>query len=296
MRGFLYGNTARSKKLVGMRHSAQARAESIAQSAEFAEFVKSIQDRFTWQSQVPPAVLDRDCFRIVDHQVKNLIPHVQRCMKPGTREVLDFGCGTGGSAIALAMVYPEIRCYGVDIDPDQVAIARERAKLYGVADRCEFEHIADHHALPFSDGSFSFTMCSSVLEYVVAPEARRFCVQEIVRVTSHNGLLLFSVPNRLYPFEIHKKAWGWNYFPRLLRAKIVDSSLWEVCRLARPAVLKRYRTSPVQLLKPWSNFCLRKSDCALQEAAQRVHSDHQDVEWGQKETVVSVSSIGQEQD
>jgi ubiquinone/menaquinone biosynthesis C-methylase UbiE len=295
MRGFLYGKTACTNKLVGMRDSAQARAESIAQSAEFAEFVRTIQERFKWQSQVPPAVLDRDCFRIVDHQVRHLIPHVQKCMRSGIRQVLDFGCGTGGSAIALAMVYPEIRCYGVDIDPDQIAIARDRAKLYGVADRCEFERVPEHHALPFSDGSFSFVMCSSVIEYVVVPEARRFCVQEIVRVTRHDGLLLFSVPNRLYPFEIHKKAWGWNYFPKLLQAKIIDSSFWEVRRLARPAVLKLYQTSPAQLLRPWSNFCLRKSDYTLQKNA-RGHSDHQDVEWGQKETVSSVGSIAQEQD
>jgi hypothetical protein len=71
-------------------------------------------------------------------------------------------------------------------------------------------------------------------------------------------LLFFFVPNRLYPFEIHTRKWGWNYFPHWLCARTVDSNFWEVRRLARRNVLTLHQTPLVQLFRPWSNFCLRK--------------------------------------
>jgi SAM-dependent methyltransferase len=241
------------------------KAAKIAESADFQEFTKTIRSRFPWRFEKLSAdVLNRDYLRVVEHHLKTLIPRVQLYMEPGTRRVLDFGCGSGGSAIALAMVYPDVFCYGTDVDADEISVARERAKLYGVADRCEFHHVRENQALPFPEGFFDLCQCSSVLEYVVAPEARKFCVQEMTRLITPGGLLFISVPNRLYPFEVHswwrgKPNWGWNYFPKLLNAHTVDSTVWEVQKLARPAVLTLHRTPFLQLLRPWSNFCLRRA-------------------------------------
>jgi len=83
-------------------------------------------------------------------------------------------------------------------------------------------------------------------------------VREMARLLRHQGLLFCSVPNRLYPFEIHTRKWGWNYFPNALSAQIVDCTAWEVQRLARPLRLKMHRTPVLELFRPWSNFCLRR--------------------------------------
>jgi SAM-dependent methyltransferase len=96
------------------------------------------------------------------------------------------------------------------------------------------------------------------LEYVTDPRARKACVQEMARVIKPGGRLFMSVPNRLYPVEIHSRKWGWNYFPRLMKARIVGSDAWEIRRLARPHVLKLHRTPISQLFTPWTNFCLEK--------------------------------------
>ena len=181
-----------------------------------------------------------------------------------TRLILDFGCGTGGTAVALALAFPEIRCFGTDINAEEIAIARERASLYGVADRCEFHHVAPDQALPFSSGAFDLCLCSSVLEYVKGQDSRRFCVQEMVRLLSPRGSLVMTGPNGLYPFEVHswwtgKPKWGWNYFPTLLNAHTVDYTVWQVEKYARPTVLKLYRTSLWDLLRPWSTFCLKRA-------------------------------------
>jgi SAM-dependent methyltransferase len=238
---------------------ARQRAAAVAESIAYQRFVAAVREQSPWRFQnVPPEVLERDYLRVVDHHLRHLIPLLREYVTPATRKILDFGCGSGGSAIALAMVYPGVRCWGTDIDAGEILVARERANLYGVAGRCEFHHVPENQPLPYADGFFDFSLCSSVLEYAVDPGAREFCVHEIVRLTAPDALLFFSVPNRLYPYEVHTGKWGWNYFPKWTVAKIVDSSFWEVCRLARPADLKLYRTPLSRLFRPWSNFCVQK--------------------------------------
>ena len=237
---------------------ARERAETISRTRDYDDFVGYLRREFPSRFKGSSHVLDRDYFRIVDHHLEYLVPRMRPHMQTNVQRVLDFGCGSGGSAIALAMVYPEIRFFGTDIDPKEIAVARERAKLYNVADRCEFEHVEAGRRLPFPDESFDFCLCSSVLEYVTEAHARKFCVQEMFRLVAPGGLLFFSVPNRLYPFEVHTRKWGWNYFPKLLKARTVDSTFWEVRRLARPAALRLRATPIVQFFRPWSNFCVQK--------------------------------------
>jgi SAM-dependent methyltransferase len=202
----------------------------------------------------PPAALERDCLRIVDHHLLHLVPRVARYMGSDVHRVLDFGCGSGGSAIALALAYPDVTCIGIDINPREVAIAEQRARLYEVASRCTFYCFAPGQPLPYQDGAFDLCLCSSVLEYVVDMKLRGFCIREMTRLLGPGGRLFCSVPNRLYPLEIHTRRWGWNYFPKLMRAQTVDCTAWEVKRMARPVMLKLYRTPWLELFGPGQIF------------------------------------------
>jgi SAM-dependent methyltransferase len=242
----------------GGLQQAKAAVAEIDRSAAFQAFVAGLRNKFPWRFEIPAEELDRDFLRIVDHHLHRLIPLVQEFIGPGIHKVLDFGCGTGGSSIALALTCPQLRLYGTDIDKADVEVARDRAKLYSTADRCEFTQVEPSRPLPYNDGSFDFCLCSSVLEYTDEDAVRPFCIREMVRLVRPGGLLFFSVPNRLYPFEVHTRKWGWNYFPRATGAHIVDSTFWEVRRMARPETLTLYRTPVVRLFKPWTNFCVRK--------------------------------------
>lgn len=242
----------------GRYQAAREKAEAISRSPEYRAFVEKTYELFPWRKTVSKEVLERDYLRIVDHHLDKLVPKVQPYVGPEVRRVLDFGCGSGGSAIALCLVNPDIHCFGTDIDPKEIAMATARAELYGVADRCDFRYVEPLRPLPAEPGTFDLSLCSSVLEYAIPEEVRRFCVQEMIRMVTPQGLLFFSVPNKLYPLEIHTRKWGWNYFPELLGARTVDSSYWEVRRLARPARVNLYRTGLRDLFTPWSNFCLRK--------------------------------------
>jgi hypothetical protein len=53
--------------------------------------------------------------------------------------VADVGCGHGASAILMAQAFPKSKFVGIDYHESSIAVARDRAKQAGVADRIRFE-------------------------------------------------------------------------------------------------------------------------------------------------------------
>ena len=236
--------------------AAMERAVAASRGAAFDEFVAVVRHETPWRFN---GVNELERFlHNVEHHLRTTMPRLLASMDTEAHSVFDFGCGSGSGSIALALLFPEIRCRGVDISAADVAIARARARLYGVDDRCEFNVIGEGQALPASAGCVDLCICCSVLEYIIQPEIRKFCAQEMARVLVEGGLLFISVPNRLYPVELHSHKFGWNYFPKWLKARIIGSSVWEIRRLARPHVLGMHRIQLLRLFTPWTNFCLEK--------------------------------------
>lgn len=52
--------------------------------------------------------------------------------------IMDAFCGVGGNLIQFAIVSPQVRVIGCDINPDRLRMAKHNAKIYGVAHQCEF--------------------------------------------------------------------------------------------------------------------------------------------------------------
>lgn len=63
---------------------------------------------------------------------------VDATLRDGGR-VADVGCGHGASTIIMAEAYPDSTFVGIDYHEDSIDVARERAKVAGVADRVGFE-------------------------------------------------------------------------------------------------------------------------------------------------------------
>jgi len=68
------------------------------------------------------------------------LPAVSTRLAEEGAHVLDLGCGTGWSTIAIAEAFPAARVHGVDLDEASVIEARENAGTRGVADRVAFFH------------------------------------------------------------------------------------------------------------------------------------------------------------
>lgn len=116
-----------------------------------------------------------------------LVEVVRRWTPVENARVLDFGCGIGRVAIALAPHASEVA--GVDVSAGMIEEARRRAA--GLAD-VRFEATGGS-ALPFSDASFDLVIAADSFPYLVRAGVLEAQLAELARVLRPGGdLLVFN--------------------------------------------------------------------------------------------------------
>lgn len=107
--------------------------------------------------------------------------------------VLDIGCGWGGLALTLARDHGAT-VTGITLSREQLAVARERAKAAGLADKVTFELI-DYRAMT---GQFDRIVSVGMFEHVGAPNFGTFF--KVVRERlSQDGVALIHTIGRTAP-------------------------------------------------------------------------------------------------
>lgn len=119
--------------------------------------------------------------------------------------ILDAGCGFGGTLLHLAAHFPQATCVGLDRSEPLLALARETAAAQGLAQRARFEK-ADVQAIPYPDNSFEVVISTNVLHHVADPLAM---LGEIERVLAPKGML--------YIADI-RRSWLVGFFDNAFRA------------------------------------------------------------------------------
>jgi SAM-dependent methyltransferase len=103
------------------------------------------------------------------------------------RRVLEYGCGEGSFAFALARNGAEV--VGIDISPVGIEHAREEARREGVDSQTEFR-VMDAMDLDLPDDEFDLVCGRGILHHLELDSALR----EIARVLKPGGNALFSEP------------------------------------------------------------------------------------------------------
>lgn len=129
----------------------------------------------TLYARVAPPLL-RPLHRFVADDVAALAPAT----------VLDVGTGPGALAVEIARRYPAASVIGVDLAPEMLATAEERAREAGVGQRVEFV-TADAAALPLSDGSADVVVSTLSLHHWRDVPA---VLRELHRVVREGGRVL----------------------------------------------------------------------------------------------------------
>ncbi len=128
----------------------------------------------------------------IDFSRLNIQPHDR---------ILDLGCGEGRHSIGAYMLYDQVEVFGLDLNREDIATARQRFQTFAAAENTGKSlsfFLADGLKLPFCNSSFDKVICSEVLEHI--PDYRRI-LKEIDRVLKPDGLLAISVP-RAWPERI----------------------------------------------------------------------------------------------
>lgn len=100
--------------------------------------------------------------------------------------VLDVGTGPGALAIAIARGRGSCSVIGIDLAPEMLATAEDRARRAGVTDRVAFR-VADAEALPIDDGSVDVAVSTLSLHHWRDPAA---ILRELHRVVRPGGRVL----------------------------------------------------------------------------------------------------------
>jgi tocopherol O-methyltransferase len=128
----------------------------------------------------------------VDGKIEELLSWGQALPQPGvlpeaTPQILDVGCGIGGSSLYLAgRLQAEVK--GITLSPVQAQRARERAQMAGLGARVEFA-VANALAMPFADNSFDLVWSLESGEHM--PDKQQF-LQECCRVLRPGGKLILA--------------------------------------------------------------------------------------------------------
>lgn len=128
--------------------------------------------------------------REIDRRFEPIIDHTltRAELRPGQR-ILDLGTGTGSVALTSApRIAPDGHVVGMDISPEMLALARDRASRAGLGNVAFADGRAE--AIPADDASQDAVLASLSLMYVID---RAAAAREIARVLKPGGCLVAAV-------------------------------------------------------------------------------------------------------
>jgi SAM-dependent methyltransferase len=171
-------------------HPAQIPGEAFPVDAA-TPVVSAFYDRFPYpgdplQDGPPPGYNWRWCVDSARAFALGALPPRNR---EGERpwRILDAGCGTGVSSDYLCHLNPGSRVLAVDISEGALAVARERTRRSGAAERVRELRIERRSLLALEDeGSFDYINSVGVLHHLERPEAG---LQALARRLAADGVL-----------------------------------------------------------------------------------------------------------
>ncbi|HWB11115.1 MAG TPA: class I SAM-dependent methyltransferase [Pirellulales bacterium] len=138
-------------------------------------------------------------YRRLDEDRRSVIPWLDAARPLAGASVLEIGCGTGSSTVALAE--QGARVTGIDIDPGGIAVAEERCRLYGV--EAQFRCANASELEPSAGERFDFILFFASLEHMTHPE-RLEAMARTWKLLPSGGLWgVVETPNRLWYFDHH---------------------------------------------------------------------------------------------
>lgn len=143
--------------------------------------------------------------------VRYLVPEIEyRCGNLKAMRVLDFGCGTGASTVALARRFKEVIAF--DVDEESMEVCRMRLAEHGLESRVALYCAPSLRDVRDQIGPVDLVLMCGVIEHLPLTETglRREVVQTLFGVLNAPGYLyVYDTPNRLWPVDFHTTGLWW---------------------------------------------------------------------------------------
>ncbi|MET0240271.1 MAG: cyclopropane-fatty-acyl-phospholipid synthase family protein [Sphingobium sp.] len=188
-------------------------------------------------------------------------------LKPG-QQVLDIGCGWGGLAIYLARNC-NVTVKGITLSEEQLALARDRAAIAGVADRVSFE-LVDYRDLAARGDRFDRIVSVGMFEHVGQAQFDRFFRDAATMLTDEAVMLIHTIgrmggPGSTDAFT-RKYIFPGGYIPSL--SETLQAS--EKVRLIASDV-ETLRLHYARTLREWYKNCVAHKDAIVARYDERFY-------------------------
>lgn len=120
---------------------------------------------------------------------------IEGCKPIENAKILDIGCGPGHYAITLAQKGAGY-VLGIDFAPKMIEIARERAKIYNVQNRCEFL-VQDFFEFEPKE-KFDFTILMGFMDYMSEPVK---VIEKVARLTRKKAFFSFPIDKGILAWQ-----------------------------------------------------------------------------------------------
>lgn len=153
----------------------------------------------------------------------------------GTESVLDFGCGSGTYLFDCALRGTK-RHIGIDVSEAAIALARERAKLFGCGS-FEFIQGSSDNLKAISDNSIDGAVLSNIVDNLL-PEDAMTVLDNIHRILRPGGKIIFKVNPYLTEQQI--AMWDIEKLENSLLHEKTGLYLWNLDTDKWCSILERY--------------------------------------------------------
>lgn len=114
--------------------------------------------------------------------------------------ILDAGCGSGYTMLALAEANPEATIVGVDISEKSVELARQRLEYHGFSNNVEF-YVSSIEDLPSLGMQFDYINCDEVLYLLPEPAIGLQAMKSVLKPEGIIRANLHSSLNRVHYYR-----------------------------------------------------------------------------------------------
>ena len=144
--------------------------------------------------------LENHLSRRLEADRQRIVPWLDAARSLHDASILEIGCGTGGSTVALAEQGAAVTA--IDVDVNSLAVASERCRAYGLAVSFAHANATEVHEL-FAGRRFDYIIFYAALEHMTMDE-RLSAMSTTWEMLPPGGLWsVIDTPNRLWYYDAH---------------------------------------------------------------------------------------------
>ncbi len=136
----------------------------------------------------------------LENDRQNVIPWLDSIQRLDGAEILEIGCGTGTSTVALCEQGAKVTA--IDVNKDSIEVAKARMKAYGLNSEILYmnaEDISDK----LSGRNFDFVIFFASMEHMIFTERINSIRAAFKMIHTGGHVVLVEIPNRLWYMDSH---------------------------------------------------------------------------------------------